>query len=89
MPTAREKLLEISSLPSGNTARDHLLSASQGSGTIGGNVFVGCPLEIELARGIELEMQDSLSMNWNFEIKLDFENMSNIDINKSGLEVCL
>lgn len=46
MPTAGERMLELSALPTGNTARAHFLSIVQGTGTI--QVFEAIDVEIEM-----------------------------------------
>ena len=47
MPTAAERMLELSALPTGNTARAHFLSIVQGTGTI--QVFEAIDVELEMA----------------------------------------
>lgn len=66
MPTARERMLELSSLPSGFTARAHFLSITQTGGGPGEPVFIDRLNNIYgeevivLLGDIEIELEDDV-----------------------------
>lgn len=90
MPTAREKLLEISGLPSGNTARDHLRSASEGRETIiEGDVYVGGTRDLNSQDGLTMKMETGLTANISAEIKMNIDQSKIINlIENQTLENC-
>ena len=60
MVVARDRMLELSSLTSGNTARAHFLSITQTGGP-GGDIFVGPGLTAEIEQNLEVELGAVLS----------------------------
>ena len=79
MPTARERMLELSSLPSGNTARAHFLSIVQENG-----------LQIYDALDVELDMCDyEVVMEPEFTVQLQEEEYQvTLENNDFEVEVC-
>lgn len=57
MPTARQRMLDLSPLPGGNSARVHFLAISAGEGF---QIVEGLNLEIDAMP--ELEIDDSLEL---------------------------
>lgn len=55
MTTARERMLQLSPLPTGNTARAHFLAITQTGGTI----------ELQLFNELSVELED------DFEVSLE------------------
>ncbi len=65
MPTFREKILELSALPSPNSVRNHLLSASSS-----GLLYYAETVEIEV---VEIELEYQL-------VQIDIESLPAIDV---------
>lgn len=65
MTTARERMLQLSPLPSGNTARAHFLAIQQ----VAGSLQVFGELEVELMADLEVSIESEM------EIELEQDNV--------------
>jgi hypothetical protein len=72
MSTARARMLELSPLPSGESARAHFLAITQGSGSI---IIYG-ELEVELMADYEVSLETEYTAEleaFEFEVELEKE----------------
>ena len=81
MPTARARMLELSPLGTGSTARAHFVAITQTGGT-GGDVFVGAPLVASIGNDLTAYVDSTLSASIYTGVvnaKIDQNNSSLIE----------
>ncbi len=94
MPTFRERILELTSLPSPNSLRDHLLSIEQGGGPSSGlSLFKAEPVDIsidveDVNMSIEFLPVDISVGVVEAEVDIIIE-ASEIDVDVEEIDICL
>ena len=74
--TPAERMLELSSLPTGNTPALHFLSITQGTGT---GSFIASELEIEMAE-LSIELTEEITVELNDEVSIEIEEEISVEV---------
>ena len=77
MPTARERMLFLSSLPTGNQARAHFLSITQ---TGGGPLQIFAELDVKLMADLEAELEPELEVELEPELVVLLEPELTVEV---------